>query len=237
MPKQKIVLKRYQDYHGTPPKADRIELYVIGDEGTAALSLQKGELDLCYLRVPDNIPTVRKDANLKLYFGPSATTKGFVAFNLENPILKDVRVRRAMVYALDRDLITETVGGEMATRAYGFLEPSSYWGALDFKNQPSYPYDPQKAKALLAEAGYPKGFSLTYTEINVKAHSDLARSCKPIGKKSGLIPKSNYSRFRNGWRAAKKVILTLQNILWAPGHPNPAYFYTQTSIHRRLGLD
>ena len=189
VPKQKVVLKRFEGYHGTPPKLDKIELFVMGDEGTALLSLQKGELDMCYLRVPDNIPTVRKDANLKLYQGSSATTKGFIAFNLENPILKDVRVRRAMVYALDRDLITETVGGEMASRACGFLAPGAYWGALTCDQLPSYPYDPQKAKALLAEAGYPKGFKITYSELNLKAHRDIAPALQAYWKEVGIETK------------------------------------------------
>jgi len=189
IPKQKIVLKRFKGYHGTAPKLDKIEMFVMSDEGTAVLSLQKGELDMCYLRVPDNIPTVRKDANLKLYKGSSATTKGFIAFNLENPILKDVRVRRAMVYALDRDLITETVGGEMATRACGFLAPGAYWGALTCDQLPSYPYNPKKAKALLAQAGYAKGFKITYPEINVKAHRDLAPALQAYWREIGIETK------------------------------------------------
>jgi peptide/nickel transport system substrate-binding protein len=186
VPKQKIVLKRNQDYHGTPAKLDRIEIYIIGDEGTAVLSLQKGELDMVYLRQPESIPVVKQDLSLVLLKGPSAATKGFVAFNLENPILNDIRVRRAMVHALDRDLIAEVVGGEMASRACGFLEPGSYWGALGCDELPDYPYDPQKAKALLAEAGYPKGFNIRYTEINVKAHMEIAPVLQAYWKEVGI---------------------------------------------------
>jgi peptide/nickel transport system substrate-binding protein len=189
IPKQKVVLKRFKGYHGTPPKLDRIEIFVMADEGTAVLSLQKGELDMCYLRAPDNIPTVRNDSSLNLYKGPSATTKGFIAFNLESTVLKDVRVRRAMVHALDRDLITETVGGEVASRACGFLAPGAYWGALSCDELPSYPYDPQKAKKLLAEAGYPKGFTIRYPEINVKAHKDIAPVLQAYWKEVGIEAK------------------------------------------------
>jgi ABC-type transport system substrate-binding protein len=186
VPKQKVILKRFAGYRGTRPKVDRIELYVMEDESTAVLSLQKGELDMCYLRVPENIPSVRKDPNLVLYKGASATTKGFVAFNLENPILKDVRVRKAMVHALDRDLITETVGGELGTRACGFLAPGAYWGALGCDQLPNYPYDPKKAKALLTEAGYPKGFKIQYSEINVKGHKELAPALQAYWKEVGI---------------------------------------------------
>ena len=189
VPKQKVVLQRYGGYHGKPAKLDRIEIYVIGDEGTAVLSLQKGELDMCYLRVPDNLPTIRKDPRLNLYLGGSAATKGFVAINLENPILKDIRVRRAMAHALDRNLITETVGGELATRACGFLAPGAYWGALGCNELPDYPYDPKKAKALLAEAGYAKGFTITYQEINVKGHMELAPALQAYWSEVGIETK------------------------------------------------
>jgi peptide/nickel transport system substrate-binding protein len=189
VPKQKVVLKRYEGYHGTAAKLDKIEIFVMADEGTAVLSLQKGELDMCYLRQPDNIPLVRKDRSLNLYQGSSATTKGFIAFNLENPILKDVRVRRAMVHALDRDLISETVGGEMATRACGFLAPGAYLGALDCDELRTYPYDPEKAKALLAEAGYAKGFTIRYSEINVKAHRDIAPALQAYWSEVGIKTK------------------------------------------------
>jgi peptide/nickel transport system substrate-binding protein len=186
VPKQKVVLKKFAGYHGAPAKVDKIELFVIGDEGTAVLALQKGELDMCYLRVPDNIPIVRKDPNLNVYKGLGPTTKGFVAFNLDHPILKDIRVRRAMVHALDRDLISETVGGEMATRACGFLAPGAYWGALSCDQLPNYPYDVKKAKTLLAEAGYPKGFKIRYPEINVKDHSELAPALQAYWKEIGI---------------------------------------------------
>jgi peptide/nickel transport system substrate-binding protein len=186
IPKQKVVLKRFKGYHGASPKLDKIEIFVMADEGTALLSLQKGELDMCYLRQPDNIPIARQDSSLNLYKGPSATTKGFIAFNLESPVLKDVRVRRAMVHALDRELITETVGGEIATSACGFLAPGAYWGALSCNQLPSYPYDPKKAKALLAEAGYPKGFKIRYPEINIKAHRDIAPVLQAYWKEVGI---------------------------------------------------
>ena len=185
-PKQRITLKRFDQYHGSKPKVDRIEMLIIEDEAIGLLSLQKGELDMCYIRVPESLTNVRNDPNLVVYKGPSATTKGFVAFNTEHPILKDIRVRRAMVHGLDRDLIAETVGGEMGVKACGFLEPASYWGALGCDQLPKYPFDREKAKQLLTEAGYPKGFKIKYVEINLPSHQELAPVLQSYWKDLGI---------------------------------------------------
>ena len=239
VPKQKIVLKRFAGYKGPQPKVDTIELYVIDDESTAVLSLQKGELDLCYIRVPENIPIVRKDPNLVVYKGASATTKGFVAFNLENPILKDVRVRKAMVHALDRDLIAEAVGGELGTKACGLLAPGAYWGALGCDQLPNYPYDPKKAKALLAEAGYPKGFKTQYCDINVKGHKELAPALQAYWKEVGidtsieLVPVSEWlAKGNQGSFATTKYTMGAR-----PAEPSLFLHSNFHSISARPGLN
>ena len=186
IPKQKITLKRFQGYYGTRPKTDTIEIFVIGEPDIATLSLQKGELDMIYIQVPEIIPIVRKDPSLEVYSAPTATTKGFVVFNTEHPILKDVRVRRAMVHALDRDLIVKEVGGELGEKACGILAPYAYWGALDCDQLPKYPYDPKRAKELLAEAGYPNGFKIQYVEVNLKKHKELAPVLQAYWREIGI---------------------------------------------------
>lgn len=186
VPKQKIILKRFEGYHGARPKLDKIEMFAMRQEGTSVLSLQKGELDMIVLRVPENVPIVRRDPNLNVYRAPTATTVGFVAFNTEHPILKDVRVRRAMVHALDRDLIYKTVGGELGKKACGIMAPYAYLGALNCDQLPKYPYDPKKARELLAEAGYPKGFKIQYVEINLKNHKNLAPVLQAYWREVGI---------------------------------------------------
>lgn len=185
IPGQKVVLERFENYHGVKPKLDRIELLVITDESTAILSAQKGELDLVPLFSSESLETVRKDKNLKLYTGISPLTRGFVVLNTEHPILKDVRVRRALVHALDRDLIAESVGAGRE-RACGLLAPGAYWGAIGCDELPKYPYDVKKAKALLAEAGYPKGFKLQYIELNTQGHRDLGPVLQSFWKEVGV---------------------------------------------------
>jgi len=132
----------------------------VAREATAALALQKGEIDMFHIRAKETLAALKKDPNVSLYMGPSGVPKAFITLNTEGQF-KDVRVRRAMLHALDSDLITETVGGEMATRACGLLAPGVYEAALGCDVLPKYAYDPKKAKQLLTEAGFPNGFKTT----------------------------------------------------------------------------
>jgi peptide/nickel transport system substrate-binding protein len=173
IPNQKAVFKRFEEYHGQKPWFQNVEMLVITDETTAVLALQKGELDHCYLRVAENLPIVEADKNLKVYKGTSGSLICSVAFNMEDKVFKDVRVRRALAYAIDKDLLVENVVGPMGQRACGFLSPGAYFAAMGCDELDAYPYNPQKAKALLAEAGYDKGFKVNYTEINLKPWKDV----------------------------------------------------------------
>jgi peptide/nickel transport system substrate-binding protein len=186
IPKQRAILQRFEGYHGKKAKLQRLELLEIIDETTAVLALQKGEIDIAIPRVRENLPVLSKDPNLNIIKGPSGYIMGCVAFNVEHPALKDVRVRRAMAYALDKDLIVKKVVGDLGVRACGFLTPGAYEAALGCKDLPQYPYDLKKAKALMAEAGYPNGFKIKYCDINQKPWVDLAPVLQAYWKAIGI---------------------------------------------------
>ena len=76
----------------------------------------------------------------------------YIGFNMRDPILKDVRVRRALSYAIDRRAIIEYMRRGLAVPAVGILPPESW--AFN-PNVPVFGYNPEKARALLDEAGYP----------------------------------------------------------------------------------
>lgn len=239
IPGQKVTLKKFEGYHGTKAKVDKIEMFIISDESTAVLSLQKGELDISYIRVPENMPTVRKDPSLNLYKGPSGLTKGFVAFNTEHPILRDLKVRRAMFHALDIDLIAEQVGGEMATKACGLLSPTAYWGALGCEDLPKYPYDPEKAKRLLAEAGYPKGFKMQYAEINQEAHRELAAVLQAYWKEVGIETEIELLPVKEWLTRLHKASMPVFKYVMGTRPPEPSLFLYSTFHSRssRPGLN
>jgi peptide/nickel transport system substrate-binding protein len=236
---QKAILEKFEGYYGDAPKVNRIEMYVIEDENTALLALQSGEIDMCYIRVPESVPIVTSDANLDVYKAPTATTKGFVSFNTQHPILGDLRVRQALVYALDRDSIAENVGGALAVPACGFLAQYAYWGALDCDELPLLPYDPDKARELLKAAGYPDGFEVTYTEINTKSHRALAPVLQAYWAEIGvetnieLLPVSEWSAKSHDGRAE----ITKYTMGTRPSEPSVFLYSNFHSSSTRPGLN
>src|SRR5205085_20837 len=81
--------------------------------------------------------------------------------NYGRPPLDDVRVRQALNYAVDRDAINKISAGGLGQPSSAIL-PKEHW-ACDAATQNMYPYDPEKAKKLLAEAGYPNGIDINST--------------------------------------------------------------------------
>jgi peptide/nickel transport system substrate-binding protein len=100
---------------------------------------------------PDIVHQLEQDPSLKVKTAPGADFQ-YMGMNLLDPILKDVRVRRALSYAIDRKAIVNYLRRGLAVPATGFFPPESW---AHEPSLPSYEYDPAKARALLDEAGYP----------------------------------------------------------------------------------
>ena len=143
-----------KDYWGGPPKMDRLIVKVIPDNEVRLLALKKGEVNFAYGIPYPHFDSIKKSKDLKLY---STTTLGisWVAMNCEQKPFDNLKVRQAILCAIDRDRIFKTVFYGLGVEAKEVLPPS-WWG-----HNPKVPtpvYDPAKAKKLLAEAGYPNGF-------------------------------------------------------------------------------
>jgi peptide/nickel transport system substrate-binding protein len=134
----------------------------IPEEGTRVAMLRTGEADLAPINY-DSVDTI-KAANLRIFsikanWAPVIRLGGLVAtapkFHNPNIPWAKKEVRQAMNYAIDRDTIVKEIFKGQA-RPAGADTPMAEW-----KDIPAYPYDPAKAKQLLAEAGYPNGFEVT----------------------------------------------------------------------------
>jgi peptide/nickel transport system substrate-binding protein len=116
------------------------------------LELRRGTTDLIVNDPdPDIVHQLELDPRLRTATSPGADFQ-YIGTNLLDPILKDVRVRRALSYAIDRDAIVKYLRRGLAVPANGLL-PKESWAYEP--SLPSYDYDPAKARALLDEAGYP----------------------------------------------------------------------------------
>ncbi len=156
-PKLGIKLEAFAGHWGGPPKLDKLEYRFITEPSTAVAELQAGRVDLV---IPPTIPiamvsTIKNDPKLDVVTTASPTVYA-LRFNTAKGITADEKVRTAMILAVDRQAIINSVlGGQAAPIA-------SFQGKLSFGNDPKMeplPYDPKKAKALLKEAGIAPGAS------------------------------------------------------------------------------
>jgi peptide/nickel transport system substrate-binding protein len=148
-----VILARNDNYWGARSHLARVRFDVVPDATTQALELRKGSADLTINSPmpPDAIVTLERDPSLIVQRG-AGTRLAYLAFNLRDPILKDVRVRQAIAYALDRRPMIEYLWRNQVQAASSILPRQSWAYNGDVQR---YDYDPGKARQLLDAAGYP----------------------------------------------------------------------------------
>ena len=145
-----VEVQRNANYWGTKAKLERVHFMVVPDATTRALELRKGSADVALELAPDTVLTLEREPHLQVLTGPGTRVQ-YMAFNLRDPILKDVRVRRAIAYALDTAPILHFIWRDYARPADSVLPPESW--AYNGEVQ-RYPHDPARARDLLDQAGY-----------------------------------------------------------------------------------
>lgn len=170
---QEIVLERNDSYFGKRAEVPILRFRIIPEEVVVALELRKGALDIA-LQVlpPDMVEVLKHDPNLKVVEAPG-TNYQYMAFNLNDPIFRDLRVRQAFAYGIDREQILKYLWRGLARPAVGLLPPNNWAYNSDVR---TYSYDPQRARALLREAGYEH---LTFT-YRLNNDNDTARQMASI---------------------------------------------------------
>jgi peptide/nickel transport system substrate-binding protein len=149
---KEVVIARNNDYWGVKPQLQRVRFVVVPDTTTRALELRKGSADIAINALTsDMVLTLERDPNLAVLHAPG-TVLAYLAFNLRDPILKDVRVRQALAYAIDRRPMLEYLLRGLARPANSVLPPESWAYNGDV---PAHDHNPERARQLLEQAGYP----------------------------------------------------------------------------------
>ena len=147
----RVVLAPFASYFGGAPANSGVVIKVVPDDTMRGLELRKGGVDLVVNDLaPDIVHQLREDPGLQVVEAPGSDY-AYVGINLRDPVLGDVRVRRALSHAIDRDAIVRHLRRGLAAPAVGILPPMSWAFAPDVAR---YPYDPAEAMRLLDEAGY-----------------------------------------------------------------------------------
>jgi peptide/nickel transport system substrate-binding protein len=147
----RIELDPFNEYFGGRPRNDGLVLKIVPDDIMRGLELRKGTTDMVVNDLtPDIVYQLEKNDGLKMVEAPGVDYQ-YLGLNLRDPVLKDVRVRQALAYAIDTHAIIEYLRRGLAAPATGLLPRQSWAIAPDLH---AYPYDPERARALLDEAGY-----------------------------------------------------------------------------------
>ncbi|MFD1790185.1 ABC transporter substrate-binding protein [Ochrobactrum teleogrylli] len=225
---QRIVFERFKDYYNPSlPKLDQITFEVGQEPVVALLRLQNGEVDI----PGDGIPPakfieVTKDPKFKdLIIQGGQLHTGYVTMNVKIKPFDNVKVRQAVNMAINKDRIVRIINGR-AVPANQPLPPSMPGYAKDYKG---YPYDPEKAKALLAEAGVADGFETELFVANTDPQPRIAQAIQQdlaaIGIKASIKSLAQANVIAAGGEPEGAPMIWSGGMGWIADFPDPSNFY------------
>lgn len=153
-----VVMKAKPNYFRGKPKIANVIFKDMPDDASRLAALESGDVDVISNLPPDNVKEVQATGQATAASVPSARVTSVWLDTLDVPQLKNPKVRQALNYAVDVNTIIKKVMSGYALRTATIVPP--YFAGFSSSVEP-YPYDPAKAKQLLKEAGYAKGFSMT----------------------------------------------------------------------------
>ena len=155
-----LIIEANPDYWGEQPQIKEIKFVTMPEANARLMAVQAGDVHVAKIGAA-NLKAAQEDENLTIYATPSVQMN-YLTFNHTNEILSNKLVRQAIAYAINKqDIIDAALEGQ-GTAANTMVPASIQGHAADIKG---YEYDVEKAKALLAEAGYADGFEIELTYI------------------------------------------------------------------------
>lgn len=183
-PGEGMVMERFDDYHRKDhvAKIKQVNVVRVADNQALVMAINNKEVDLASKLTADELEQVKESTDS--YSHPQNLVQLLGLNNKVKPF-DDIRVRQAIAYAVDKDELIEAVAGGKATKIYSSFSPAlkDYYNELE----EMYPTNVEKAKELLAEAGFPDGISFKMTvPSDYKFHMDTAELVQAQLKKAGI---------------------------------------------------
>ncbi len=179
-----IVLTRNDDYFGEPAKLKNIVLRVITESSSRTIDLESGGLDLATQVSANDIDRLKENVDTDVYTSTGPTIR-CIAFNCEDELFQDVRVRKAFNYATDVATVREICYPASAP-AVSPIAPNLLGRNTDLQQ---YEYDPAKAKELLAEAGYADGIEVSFIYLANSTNNMLMELLQQMWGQAGITLK------------------------------------------------
>jgi peptide/nickel transport system substrate-binding protein len=179
---EEIRLKAFEDYYKGPAPIKDILVRIQPDPNTRVVSLEKGETDFTIIVPVEDRAHIDKNPNLVLYpYEGTAVT--CIRFNNKDEVFSDKRVRQAIAHCIDKEALILGAEDGYAVPLETPMTKAAFGWPADFKNRE---YDLDKAKALLAEAGYPDGLKATITTSELEDYRKRAEILQDQFKAIGV---------------------------------------------------
>jgi len=215
-PNESVVLEANPSFHLGAPKLSRVVVRHVPEAAAQRLLLEKGDIDIARNLTADQLAGLAGNAAVKITSQGSADTF-YVALNQSDERLKNPKVREALKWLVDYDgMAGSFLRGQFKVHQ-SFL-PSAFWSSI-----PDNPYtlDVAKAKALLAEAGYPDGFKIEMDAFNSAPWTNIAQSIQSTMAQAGVeisILSAEQKQVWTRYRARQHQMLLIQ---WSPDYLDP----------------
>ena len=216
-------------YYPTPARVPHVEIRFVPDQSARLLMLVGGSVDLLQNSAqPDLVDDVARTPGLAVHDGKSELLT-YLMMNLEDPKLRDLRVREAIALAIDRKAIVDAKFAGRAVLATGLVPPMQAMYSADV---PRWDHDPARARALLAAAGYGPDHPLTlvYKTTSDSFRADIARVIARQLGEVGIVVEVQPFEFGTFFNDIKQGNFQLASMQTAPiTNPDFYFFYFHSS--------
>jgi peptide/nickel transport system substrate-binding protein len=227
---QSIEMVKFPGHWGPQPGYERLLIRQMSESAAQLLAVQRGDVDVAFNLIPEQIEGLKNNPDIDIVRVTSLDYLYMaVAEDPDNPALQKTEARQAIGYAIDYDGIIKNLAGGHAVRPAAFLPVGVNGSTAELTKEIGYHQDLDRARALLAQAGLPNGFTfrlnfanqvlsgVAYRDVAVKLQSDLAR----VGIKLELAPMDMVSMYAAYNAARLPAVLgfwnppAVENQLWA----------------------
>ncbi len=185
-----VKLEAFDEYYAGAPKTKYVEMKVIPEAAQRTIALETGEIDIAYDLTTSDANRVKNEKGLELLEVPSLSCF-YISFNTKKAPFDNKLVRQAINYAIDRELLVETVNGGSGEPANALIAPAVY----GYYNPGDFEYNPEKAKELLKEAGYQNGFTCTLWVNNNQSRVEMCQAIQAMLMDIGITCKVEVLEF------------------------------------------
>ncbi|MCC6717628.1 MAG: ABC transporter substrate-binding protein [Acetobacteraceae bacterium] len=213
---ESLTLEANPTYRLGAPKMKRVIVRNVAEPATQRLLLEKGDVDMAMSLQPDQITPLMSNKAVRVESFPYSGT-WYIGLNCSDERLKNPKVRLAMKYLVDYQGMANTFLKGRFNVQQTFL-PIGLMGAIPYN---PYKLDPAKAKALLAEAGYPDGFEIRFDVPNTSPFAEIGQSVQQTMGQGGIkvdIVSAELKQVLGGYRTRKHQMVIMS---WTPDYLDP----------------